>query len=651
MRRSIFLLSIAALLLVSFAVFTRRVSAREICFRDKPEVPACFNDPFSGYWESNGGLPVFGYPVTTVRPERNPDLNVDLQTQWTERNRLEAHPENRPPFNILLGRMGAERLRQQGRDPAQEGREGGPIPGCLWFETTGRNVCDQLPGVGFKTYWETHGLTIPELDGYGRSLQLFGYPLTSPRMETNAAGDLVLTQWFERARFEWHPTKPNEFKVLLGLLGNELRGNVASTPPAAVFGVEIARNGGAATAARVSEAGAVWTRYNGVVWPDVEASRGTRDWSRLAGFENDIKALSERGATPMVIVRGTPAWAQKVPNAACGPIAQAALDDFASFMRDLVTRYSGPPYNVKYWEIGNEPDVAAALVAGNESFGCWGDDNDAYYGGGYYAEMLKRVYPAVKQANPSAQIVLGGLLLDCDPTRPPAGKDCKPAKFLEGIFRNGGAGAFDIIAYHTYNYYSPRPVDWERQNPAWLHRGGSLLGKLDFLRAVQAQFGVQKPIIMNEGGLLCYPGSATCPGPEYNNAQANYVVRLYTRAWAHGLLGAVWYTLDGPGWREGGLLDAAQAPRPAYNTLKFLSSTLKSATFTRRLGSGALEGYAFRRGATSYQVYWVNDGSTVPVGLPAGTTAVYNKAGQRMDAAGSAVQVGFEPVIIEVTTP
>jgi Tol biopolymer transport system component len=32
----------------------------------------------------------------------------------------------------------------------------------------------------------------------------------------------VLTQWFERARFEWHPGKPDQFKVLLGLLGNEL---------------------------------------------------------------------------------------------------------------------------------------------------------------------------------------------------------------------------------------------------------------------------------------------------------------------------------------------------------------------------------------------------------------------------------------------
>jgi TolB protein len=36
----------------------------------------------------------------------------------------------------------------------------------------------------------------------------------------------VLTQWFERARFEWHPNNPAEFKVLLGRLGDEVRRNM-----------------------------------------------------------------------------------------------------------------------------------------------------------------------------------------------------------------------------------------------------------------------------------------------------------------------------------------------------------------------------------------------------------------------------------------
>ena len=649
MRR--FVPFIVALCLLAAGALTYSVSAREICFPDKPTITACFTDPFSGYWETNGGLPVFGYPLTAARQERNPDLNVDLSTQWTERNRLEAHPANRPPFDILLGRMGAERLQQLGRVPALEGREPGPREGCLWFETTGHNVCDQVNGRGFKSYWETHGLRVPGLDTYGRSLQLFGYPLTTPRMETNAAGDTVLTQWFERARFEWHPQKQDEFKVLLGLLGSELRANPAVERPPSVFGAEINLGAVGQTVQQASEAGVSWVRYNGILWSEVEPTPGARDWSRLSTVENELRLLAARGLTPIVIVRSTPGWAQAVAGSACGPAKPSALGAFANFMRDLVARYSVPPYNVRYWELGNEPDVDPSLVPGDFPFGCWGDQSDPFYGGGYYAEMLKQVYPAIKQAHPTAQLMIGGLLLDCDPSLPATAEECKPAKFFEGILRGGGGSFFDIAAYHAYTYWEPGAKDWDRAHPSWEHRGGTLLGKLAFLRGIQAQYGVHKPILMNEGGLLCYPGSRGCPGDEFYAAQANYAIRMYSRTWASGLLGATWYTLNGPGWRDGGLLDRSGAPRPAYTTLKFMSTLLKDAVYTGQLSTGALEGYAFRKGNTTFQIYWSNDSTAHDVLLPAGTHAVYNQAGQQRSPGGTSLRVGFEPVVIEVRTP
>jgi len=49
-------------------------------------------------------------------------------------------------------------------------------------------------------------------------------------------------------------------------------------------------------------------------------------------------------------------------------------------MSELVTRYSKPPFNIKYWEIGNEPDIDPSLIAPTEPFGCWGDQNDEFYG-------------------------------------------------------------------------------------------------------------------------------------------------------------------------------------------------------------------------------------------------------------------------------
>jgi hypothetical protein len=220
-RRLICLIGMVALVL-SLTVRPQSAAANELCFpADKS--PHCLADPFADYWEDNGGLPVFGYPVTAAAPEANADTGQTYSTQWVERTRLEDHPENAgTPYRVLLGLLGKERLGQLGRDAAAEGREAGPQAGCLWFEQTGHNVCNIEGGLGFRQYWESHGLKIAGLSDFDRSLQLFGLPLTAPRTETNASGDTVITQWFERARFEWHPKNPADYKVLLGLLGREV---------------------------------------------------------------------------------------------------------------------------------------------------------------------------------------------------------------------------------------------------------------------------------------------------------------------------------------------------------------------------------------------------------------------------------------------
>ena len=192
------------------------------CFQ---ETNQCIEGRFLEYWRENGGLAVFGFPIGPPRMEINRDTQQSFLTQWFERNRFELHPENRRPYDVLLGRLGDDRLLQRGVNWQSEPRAPGSQPDCLWFEETRHNVCDQASGLGFRTYWLTHGLLDPELSSFQRSLALFGLPLTEPRMETNPDGDTVLTQWFERARLEWHPNNRDEFKVLLGRLGVEVRRN------------------------------------------------------------------------------------------------------------------------------------------------------------------------------------------------------------------------------------------------------------------------------------------------------------------------------------------------------------------------------------------------------------------------------------------
>jgi hypothetical protein len=181
-----------------------------------PETGRTIGGVFLDFWQRNGGLAVFGYPLTERLQEGGRDA------QYVERQRFELHSENQAPYNVLLGRLGAQLLELRG--VSWQTGAASPDRACLWFSQTQRNVCDQGGGVGFRSYWSSHGL---EFDGrrgtsYAESLALFGYPLTEATLETNSNGVRVITQWFERARFEWYPDNPSDYKVLLGRLGAEL---------------------------------------------------------------------------------------------------------------------------------------------------------------------------------------------------------------------------------------------------------------------------------------------------------------------------------------------------------------------------------------------------------------------------------------------
>ena len=228
MRRQSVVISV--LLLASTLLIPRFAVAQSspLCF-NVPGITNCIEGRFREYWEQNGGLAVFGYPISAAAQQQTPEGT--FLTQYFERNRFEYHPEKARPYDVLLGRLGDDRLKQQGRNWFSFPK-GQQTQGCLWFAETGHSVCDQEAGVGFRSYWESHGLQDPALDRYARSLALFGMPLSEPAMETNAAGDTVVTQWFERARLEYHPGNPRDLKVLLGLLGNETRAAPAPQPPA-----------------------------------------------------------------------------------------------------------------------------------------------------------------------------------------------------------------------------------------------------------------------------------------------------------------------------------------------------------------------------------------------------------------------------------
>jgi hypothetical protein len=209
---TVILATLTILIATTIGIFQpKRASAAQRCF---VETNQCMDGRIAEFWEQNGGLAVFGYPIG---PQEQTTVDGKTFTvQRFERNRLELHPENARPYDVLLGRLGADRLGQQGRD--WFGFSKSPATnGCRAFVETGHAVCGAILNA-----WRSNGL---QIDGNktvseAESLALFGMPLSGLMTET-LNGKQYQVQWFERARFELHPENIAPYDVLLGLLGSE----------------------------------------------------------------------------------------------------------------------------------------------------------------------------------------------------------------------------------------------------------------------------------------------------------------------------------------------------------------------------------------------------------------------------------------------
>jgi spore germination protein YaaH len=157
---------------------------------------------FLKYWQQNGGLPVFGFPLTEEYTERSPTDGKQYTVQYFERNRFEYHPENQAPNNVQLGLLGVQIVGDRLFPPAVD-----PAPGAdtLYFP----QVAHTISGA-FLSYWQSKG-----------GLRQFGYPISEPVLErSNIDGKTYTVQYTERARLELHPEYAgSDAEVLLGLLG------------------------------------------------------------------------------------------------------------------------------------------------------------------------------------------------------------------------------------------------------------------------------------------------------------------------------------------------------------------------------------------------------------------------------------------------
>jgi hypothetical protein len=131
--------------------------------------------------------------------------------QYFERNRFEWHPNQRgTPYEVQLGLIGNYfGAKAQLAQPGPFARQNGDTePSQIYFAETGHTLRN-----AFKRHWQGTG-----------GLAQYGYPISEEFYEVSPDdGQTYVVQYFERARFEWHPINSGTpYEVLLGLLGNQL---------------------------------------------------------------------------------------------------------------------------------------------------------------------------------------------------------------------------------------------------------------------------------------------------------------------------------------------------------------------------------------------------------------------------------------------
>jgi hypothetical protein len=390
-----------------------------------PETGVRLAGEFVRFYDQYGGLAMFGYPISEARIEGG------YLVQWTERQRLEYHPENAGThFEVLLGLLGRELTdgldgpRFNSLDSGAESlrQQIGYAQGHLFAET-GQMVADD-----FFAYWEANG-----------GVPVFGYPISS-----EFTSDGLRVQWFERARFERHPENPENTRILLGHLGREALKvrelalytvDVHGTPaPDSDLQIGLSQGGESEDPAffeNIREAGAalgpalvrldnVFNYYNIVRrGPDGKLQF---DWLY---FDRVLDSLAAMNKEPVICLSYMPEIMSADGSRVTPPRDYA---EWAELVRATVYHVNVErKQGVRYWEVWNEPD----------QWSFWQAPYPEYF------RLYDAAADAARAADPSVKVGGPGLSRFL-----PSHLD----EFLAHQAARGEQAKVDFISWHSYGF-------------------------------------------------------------------------------------------------------------------------------------------------------------------------------------------------------
>jgi hypothetical protein len=297
---------------------------------------------------------------------------------------------------------------------------------------------------------------------------------------------------------------------------------------------------------QVAGLGVGWVRVF-AAWNIFEPNRGHLNEPEIVALEEGLAALP-KGTKVIVDVVNTPQWETGSSNPAMPPSSPA---DYARFAGALAKRFAG---RVAAWEIWNEEDASLWWASGPDPVA--------------YTALLKAAYPAIKSADPSATVVLGGL----------TGNDYE---FLSQLYADGAKGFFDAVAVHTdtiCDVESPYEILRDGQTDPRISRW-SFLGYRT-VHEVMLAHGDDSPIWMTELGWSTDTqecDSGAWAGQKLAGVspqqQATFLLQAYhCLAQDPYVQVGIWFGLQdtepfGSPRSSYGLLDSNLQPKPAYDAL------------------------------------------------------------------------------------
>lgn len=311
----------------------------------------------------------------------------------------------------------------------------------------------------------------------------------------------------------------------------------------------------------MASGGLLWHRQD-FTWNAIEHEKGVFVFDQ---FDEVVEEATEAGVRILGILDYSAEWASSAPTTWDHGRDRAPpknLDDWANYVYRTVEHFKR---RVDHWEVWNEPNTNFFWLPKKDSRG--------------YANLLRAAYVAAKKANPECTVLIGGMI----------GFGPEDLVYLDEVYSYGGAGYFDVMAWHPY------PGD---PNPC--------LDQFNFsdfmaeLKDIMASYGDKEKEIW-------FTEIAWGLGPNITRQdQANYLVRSYVLSFAEGVDRFFWFNFRGPPSEEGSaLMEYDFTPRPAFLAHANLARLLDGSRYDVKVDIKDVECYIFRKGDDRILFIWV----------------------------------------------